>query len=137
MAEPSTTATAGIISAVVLVLGPDAGDHALVMFGALIGTMHSVSKINFDGSKWRATAYMAKWIGAAVVLTAFVAFLITKSTGFPADRWPGVVAFGITFFADTWPRLVAERLPGWITAAASGIAAGVTSVFGGGKGGKP
>ncbi|WP_298929267.1 hypothetical protein [uncultured Ramlibacter sp.] len=119
-ATPAEAAT-GIVAALILILGPEVGTYALILFGALIGTMHSVAKVNFDtlagmgGPKIKAAFYMVRWMGAAVVLTAFVAALIVHYTGFPADRWPGVIAFGITFLADKWP--------GWVAAAGEAIAA--------------
>lgn len=120
LATPAEAAT-GIVAAVILVLGPEIGTYALILFGALIGTMHSVAKVDFTtiqgigGPKVQAAIYMIRWMGAAIILTAFVATLIVTYTGFPADRWPGVIAFGITFFADKWP--------GWVGTLAEALAA--------------
>lgn len=90
-----------------IAIGPDLGHYALVVFGAWIGCLHSVAKIDFAGVQVKALLYMLRWIGTAVVLTSFVSAIAVKYTGFPADRWPGVVAFFITFLADKWP--------GWMT----------------------
>jgi hypothetical protein len=87
----------------VLYLGPEVGTYALILFGALVGTMHSVAKTEFNGSRSAAALYMARWIATAFVLTAFVGAMVAKHTGVPVDKWPGVVAFGITFLSDKWP----------------------------------
>jgi len=105
---PTDVAT-GFLAALVLALGPEIGTYALIIFGALIGVMHAVAKVDFSvrpgaySPMLKAAFYMVTWVGTAVVLTTFVAALITRYTNFPADRWPGVVAFGITFLADKWP----------------------------------
>lgn len=114
MAEPSSTAvTTGAVAALTLYFGPDAPQYMLILFGALIGTMHSVAKVDFDGRRLAAALYMLRWILTAVILTAFVASLILKYTGFPADRWPGVIAFAITFLADKWPAWLASAGDKW------------------------
>lgn len=111
---PPQTVEVGFIAALTILVGPQLGEYALILFGALIGTMHSVSKMDFNGDKLKATMYMLRWIGAAVVLTSFVASLIKTYAGFPADRWPGVVAFGLTFLADKWPTWVSEAGAAWV-----------------------
>lgn len=35
--------------------------------------------------------------------TGFVTAMLQQHAGVPAERWPGVVAFLITFLSDRWP----------------------------------
>ncbi len=118
MAEPTTsTAAAGIIgaTAVLLASDPSAGDYAWLLCGALVGAMHSVGKIHTP-DRWDAAKYVGMWVGTAFVLTFFIAYLLEHYLGVPANRWPGVVAFGITFLADRWPAwavsLIERRING-------------------------
>lgn len=118
MPEPtSSSAAAGIIgaAAVLLASDPSAGDYAWLFCGALVGAMHSVGKIHTP-DRWTAAKYVLMWVGTAFVLTFFVAYLLEHYLGVPANRWPGVVAFGITFLADRWPgwavALVERRITG-------------------------
>lgn len=101
-----------IILGGVIAIGPELGHYALIVFGALIGAMHSMAKTDFGGNNAKAVLYLLRWIGTACVLTHALAALLVQSTGFQADRWPGVIAFLITFLADKWPEWV-DRLGDW------------------------
>lgn len=115
MPEPtSTTAAAGITAATLLLaIEPSAGEHALVLFGGLVGVMHSVAKVQTP-TRIAAAWYVIKWVLTAALLTGFVAAMLNTYLGIPAQRWPGVVAFGITFLSDRWPLwaalLISQRL---------------------------
>lgn len=122
MPEPtSTTAAAGLTGAVILVLGPKLGpvlapivaDYLLIIGGALAGVMHAMGKIA-HATRMAAALYVVKWVGTAVFLTGAAGVAIEQAFNFPATRWPGVVAFLLTFLADRWPvwlqRFVGRRL---------------------------
>lgn len=122
MPEPtSTTAAAGLTGAVILVLGPKLGpvlaplvaDYLLIIVGALAGVMHAMGKITHT-TRTAAALYVIKWVGTAVFLTGAASVVIEQAFNFPATRWPGVVAFLLTFLADKWPqwlqRFVGKRL---------------------------
>lgn len=122
MPEPtSTTAAAGLTGAVILVLGPKLGpvlaplvaDYLLIIVGALAGVMHAMGKITHT-TRTAAALYVIKWVGTAVFLTGAASVAIEQAFDFPATRWPGVVAFLLTFLADKWPqwlqRFVGKRL---------------------------
>lgn len=117
MAEPTSSSAAAIIgaTAVLLASDPSAGDYAWLLCGALVGAMHSVGKIHTP-NRWDAAKYVAMWVGTAFVLTFFVSYLLENYLGIPAHRWPGVVAFAITFLADRWPAwavsLIERRIAG-------------------------
>jgi hypothetical protein len=111
--EPSTSVglTAG---AILLAIGPD-GHHALIVAGALGGVMHSLGRAHTP-TRTAAALYIVKWVFTAALLTGFVSAMLQQHVGLPADRWPGVVAFGITFLADRWSgwlsSYIDSRMPG-------------------------
>ena len=109
-AETSTGVVAAVLATSAAVVStPGAADYAWLVFGALVGAMHSVSKVETP-TRLSAIWYILKWVGTAGVLTFFVAEVVQFWFDFPAYRWPGVVAFGITFFADRWPEWVSALL---------------------------
>lgn len=109
MAEPtSTTVAVGATAAALLLTVDTAAGHALIVFGALVGVMHSVGKVETP-TRTAAAWYVLKWVLTAALLTGFVSAMLNSYLGIPAQRWPGVVAFGITFLADRWPQ--------WLTSA--------------------
>lgn len=122
MPEPtSSSAAAGIIgaTAVLLASDPSAGDYAWLLCGALVGAMHSVGKIQTP-NRWDAAKYVGMWVGTAFVLTFFISYLLEHYLGIPANRWPGVVAFGITFLADRWPSWAVSLIERRITGSGKG-----------------
>lgn len=108
MPDPVSQSSAAAATAVgvLLAASPGASDYALLVFGALVGAMHSVAKVDTP-TRTSAVLYILKWVATAGVLTFFVAGLLEAYLGVPAARWPGVVAFGITFLADRWPQWLA------------------------------
>lgn len=115
MAEPTSTTMAAGATAVTLLMSADLipASYAIIVFGALVGVMHSVAKVETP-TRWSAAWYVMKWVLTAALLTGFVSALLESYIGLPAHRWPGVVAFGITFLADRWaqwlPLVVGRRL---------------------------
>lgn len=72
-----------------------------------------MSKIDTP-TRTSAAVYVIKWVATAAVLTFAVAAVLESYLALPAQSWPGVVAFGITYLADRWPgwvtTLLAQRL---------------------------
>ena len=112
MPEPTSTAAGITAATILLAVGPD-GQHALIVFGGLVGVMHSVARVHTP-TRLSAAWYVAKWVLTATLLTGFVAAMLQQHLNLPAERWPGVVAFGITFLSDRWPAwaelLLSRRL---------------------------
>ncbi len=112
-ADPVSQSSAAAVTAVgvMMAASPGASDYALLVFGALVGAMHSVAKVPTP-TRMSAALYIIRWVATAGVLTFAVASLLESFLGVPATRWPGVVAFAITFLADRWPQwlsLIVER----------------------------
>jgi hypothetical protein len=114
MTEPASTTAAAVATAVLVAVAPTAPDGALILLAGFIGSMHSISKAHtttIPQGIW----YVAKWTMTSLLLTGFVIYLIETYTGFPAKQWPGVVSFGITFFANKWGD--------WLTGIGEAVAA--------------
>jgi len=109
--EPTSSAViAGVTAATVAITtAPGTSEYVLLLFGALIGALHSVGKVSTP-TRMAAARYVALWVGTALVLTFAIAALLDGYLGVPARSWPGVVAFGITYLADQWPGWVRSML---------------------------
>lgn len=105
MTEPATitaAAAGGIATVLITWFGPAAPEYVLILACALIGVLHPFGKREFATWK-KAALYIFTWVGTALVLTGAAVALIDNYLHFPATRWPGAVAFCITFLSDRWP----------------------------------
>lgn len=115
-ASPSWVDALGAsLTATLITAGPQLGHWTLIVIGALIGCMHAVANVDFKDSKWAATLYLFRWTATACLLTGAVSACIVTYTGFPVDRWPGAVAFFITFLADRWMPWLEALSPSWLS----------------------
>lgn len=101
MTDAGATAVQGVCAGVIVFCSAAAGDYALILLGGTAGVMHSIGRIDLP-SKTKAAFYIIRWVFTALMLTGFAAYLIQTYTSIPAQKWPGVVAFAITFLADKW-----------------------------------
>lgn len=109
--------TAAAVGSAMLAIAPqDTSMYLLTVFGGFVGALHSVARIETP-TRAAAALYILKWVMSAVVLTSLAAYLIETWSGFPAQRWPGVVAFLITFLADRWPQWLDRILSARVKAA--------------------
>ena len=106
MPEPTSTAAAATGLFILTSVDPTAY-YSLIVFGALVGSMHSLAASKVEGN-WAGAVYMAKWILTATLLTGIVTAAVDHYTHIDIHRWPGAVAFGITFLANFWPRVIPE-----------------------------
>jgi hypothetical protein len=105
----SSTATNVILFTVDVVLM----EHALIIFGAAVGVMHSLGRVHTP-TRGEAIRYTIKWVLTSVLLTGFVTHLLESQANIPAHRWPGVVAFAITFLSDRWPVWLGNLMERWV-----------------------
>jgi hypothetical protein len=88
-------------------------EHALIILGAIVGVMHSLGRAQTPTCK-AAVWYVIKWVLTSALLTGFVTHLLETYGHIPAHRWPGVVAFAITFLSDRWPAWARTLLERWL-----------------------
>jgi hypothetical protein len=128
MTEPVTTTaalTGGFAAALIAWFGPAAPDYVLMLACALIGVLHPLSKRPFDG--WvKPIYYVVMWTATAGVLTGISVWALEFYLSVPASKWPGVVAFFITFLSDRWPAW-ATALLDWKLGRVAGRADGISN----------
>ena len=105
MTTESSTPVGLAVGAIVLLVGPDAGQHAAIIIGGMAGVMHSLGRAHTQ-TKLDGALFVARWLLTAAILTGFVSWVLQQHAGIPAERWPGAVAFAITFLADRWPSII-------------------------------
>lgn len=106
MAEPASTSSTSLAAALVVVLGPVAGEYAAVVFAALAGALWPLSAksgiTRLDGA-W----LLLRLVLTAIVLTGAVVWLIYRQTGVPLTVSAAPVAFVIAAIGDRWRGLFA------------------------------
>ena len=104
MTEPTTTSGAGIIAVSVALLGPMAGEYAVIIVSALAGSLWALSRMP-SSSRTDGALLIFRLVLTAVVLTSGAAFLLQAHYDWPAHHLLAPVAFVIGAFGDRWPRL--------------------------------
>lgn len=86
--------------------------YATIFFAALVGTMWSLSRREIDvspGHRKRGAIFMAKVIGAAMIVTVPLAVWIAPLVGVAQDRYlvaPIALAIGAVGELDDWRKLL-------------------------------
>jgi hypothetical protein len=112
--EPSLNPS-GIVAVAIALLGPLAGEWAVIVLSALAGSLWALSSARTP-TRWGAAAMVFRLVFAAVVLTGSMAWLIERTYDWPAHQLLAPVAFFIGMLGDRFPALVdklaAKFLPG-------------------------
>ena len=108
MTEPAVPSSAGITAVAVAILGPMAGEYAVIVLSALAGSLWALSRVP---SSTRAAGAMLvlRLVLTAVALTSGAAFVLELHYQWPAHQVLAPLAFMIGALGDRWPGLV-ERL---------------------------
>jgi len=112
MTEPTTPISAGIITVAVALLGPMAGEYAVIVLSALAGSLWALSRVP-SGSRAAGALLILRLVLTAVVLTSGLAWLLEQQYSWPAHQVLAPLAFVIGALGDRWPALVeslADRL---------------------------
>lgn len=104
MAEP-TSPSVGIVAVAVALLGPMAGEYAVIVLAALAGSMWALARADTP-TRMHGALLVLRLIFTAVVLTGGVALLIESTRGWPAHQVLAPVAFGIGAFGERWPAVI-------------------------------
>lgn len=102
MAEPAGTTSAGIVAVSIALLGPAAGEYAVIVLSALAGSLWALSR---SGSAARidGAVMVLRLVLTAVVLTGGAAYWINSMHEVPMHQLLAPVAFFIGAFGDRWP----------------------------------
>jgi len=125
MAEPTTTAAAGVTSLAVLfasLLGPDYGPYVLITLSAISGALWPLSDARTD-SRLAGAWLLLRCTATALVLTSVVAGLLEKTWGLPISEGLAPVALLIGAMGNGWRpvfRSLGLAVQGWSSDAARG-----------------
>lgn len=105
MTEPTTTTGAGIIAVSVALLGPMAGEYAVIVVSALAGSLWALSRVS-AATRADGALLIFRLVLTAVMLTSGAAYLIQSHYDLPVHQLLAPVAFAIGALGDRWPRLL-------------------------------
>lgn len=99
MAEPQSSAVAGVLVALSLFTG----DYAIIVFAALAGAMWPLSKAQ-TATRWDGAFLLIKLVLTSAALTGFVVWVVEQKTGYPSSKLLSPVAWAIA----RWPDLLTQ-----------------------------
>lgn len=108
MAEPTTSGGVGLVAVAVALIGPAAGEYAVIVLSALAGSLWALSRLE-TASRLTGAALVARLVLTAVALTGGVAYWLQDAYHWPVHQLLAPVAFAIGAFGDRWPALL-DRL---------------------------
>ena len=109
MAEPTTSGGVGLVAVAVALLGPAAGEYAVIVLSALSGSLWALSRLPIT-SRLTGAALVARLVLAAVVLTSVAAWWLQRTYDLPAQQLLAPLAFLIGAFGDRLLDVVWRRL---------------------------
>lgn len=104
MPEPTSTTSVAIVTFAVALLGPMAGEYAVIVLSALAGSLWALSKLE-TATRVAGAALVLRLVLTAVALTGFVAWFLETEYQWPAHHLLAPVAFVIGALGDRWPRI--------------------------------
>ena len=114
MAEPTAPTTVGIVVLASAVLGPAAGEYAVIVLSALAGGLWALGKLATP-SRTAGALLLLRLLLTAVVLTGGAAWWIDSHYQIPAHQLLAPIAFLIAALGDRWSRVldkIADKLTG-------------------------
>lgn len=105
MTEPTIPAGAGITAVAIAVLGPMAGEYAVIVLSALAGSLWALSRSSL-ASRVDGAMLILRLVMTAVVLTSGLAWLLERHYEWPTHQVLAPLAFVIGALGDRWPGLV-------------------------------
>jgi hypothetical protein len=106
MAEPTTPIGAGLVAVAVAVLGPMAGEYAVIVLSALAGSLWALSRAS-TATRGQGALLVARLVLTAVVLTGGASWwLATHHTNLPVQELLPPVAFFIGAIGNGWTSII-------------------------------
>jgi hypothetical protein len=106
MAEPTSTTSASALVLLIALLGPLAGQYALIVMAALAGALWPLSTMEGLNRK-TGGFFLARIVTAACVLTGSTAWWLESRYQLPATQGMAVVAFFIGAMGNGWRPVLA------------------------------
>lgn len=101
MAEPTTVGGISITALLIALIGPLAGQYAVIVMAALAGALWPLSTMELESRKSGA-AFLARIVFSAVFLSGSAAWYLETSYAIPAAHGMAVVAFLIGAMGNGW-----------------------------------
>lgn len=105
MAEPTSTSSAGIVAVSIALLGPIAGEYAVIVFSALAGSLWALSR-ETTLTRWDGAVLVFRLVLTAGTLASFFVWLLEHYYQWPSHQMLAPVAFGIGAVGNGWPGIV-------------------------------
>lgn len=109
MAEPTTASGVSITALLIALLGPLAGQYAVIVMAALAGALWPLSTMEMP-TRRAGAAFLFRIVSAAVLLSGSGAWYLEQNYQFPAVHGMAVAAFFIGAMGNGWsPVFLAMR----------------------------
>lgn len=105
MAEPSSSTSVGLMPLVIAALGPMAGQFAVIIFGALAGSLWALKAADTNGNRGSGALLVLRLVLTATALAGTGSLILHSMYGWPAYETLAVVALCIAAVGDRWQAL--------------------------------
>lgn len=101
MAEPTTASGISVTALLIALLGPLAGQYAVIVMAALAGALWPLSTMELP-SRRAGAAFLFRIVASAVLLSGSAAWYLETNYAVPAIHGMAVVAFLIGAMGNGW-----------------------------------
>ncbi len=105
MSEPASTSAFVVTGAIAYILGPVLGPFALLLFGAVAGSLLALSKVP-TMTRMQGLQFVIVGVVIALALTGFAVWLVEKYTPIPGNLALMPLAFAISLGRDYLFKLI-------------------------------
>lgn len=105
MAEPTSTAGTSLVAVAGVLVGPIAGDYAVIVFASLAGSLWALAR-GPSMSRGEGARLVLRVLLTAVALTGGAALWLEHNYHWPAKHLLAPLAFIVGLFGDRWTALV-------------------------------
>jgi hypothetical protein len=110
MSEPtSTTAATGLVALAVALVGPMAGEYAVIVLSALAGSLWALSR-STTATRAAGALLVLRLVLTAVVLAGGASWWLSTQYSIPAHQLLAPVAFGVGAIGNGWGSLINAAL---------------------------
>ena len=102
MAEPTITTSTALTTLVIVALGPMTGQFAMIVYGALVGSLWALKNSDANGGRLSGAWLILRLVMTATVLSGAVSMILQRLYGWPAYETLAVVALCIAAIGDRW-----------------------------------
>lgn len=104
MAEPTVTTSTALTTLVIAALGPMTGQFAMIVYGALVGSLWALKNSEAAGTRMAGAWLILRLVLTATVLSSGVSMVLQRLYDWPAYETLAVVAMCIAAVGDKWSQ---------------------------------